>query len=320
MVSKSRRFGINEYLLWCNVSSKSFPRLLDCDLCGKNEFLLLRENVSVDVELSVSWPVYVCDFCGLIQQNPRMDQDFYKSYYSKKYSELLKTYSEVRLTFDVLFADQILRGENVLNYVLPLIKTFNVGESKPKVLDIGCSTGGMLYPFQKMDWEVFGNDPDESSIAYGRSKGIQNLENLSGEDMTFESETFDLVMIIGSLEHVFNLKKVLDLCMNYLKTGGILIISGRGYPIKHSSIFFNHHHHRYLNSSSLEYLFEIYNLESIDIKNADLLGEHRRNSIIKIGRKKGNSKPYQILELQNLENKKGLEIIEFFSEHDRKFT
>lgn len=103
-----------------------------------------------------------------------------------------------------------------------------------------------------MDWEVFGNDPDESSVAYGRSKGIQNLENLSGEDMTFESETFDLVMIIGSLEHVFNLKKVLDLCMNYLKTGGILIISGRGYPIKHSSIYLNHHDYRYLNSISLE--------------------------------------------------------------------
>jgi 2-polyprenyl-3-methyl-5-hydroxy-6-metoxy-1,4-benzoquinol methylase len=139
---------------------------------------------------------------------------------------------------------------------------------KKKVLDIGCSTGGMLYryPFQKMDWEVFGNDPDESSVAYGRSKGIQNLENLSGEDMSFESETFDLVMIIGSLEHVFNLKKVLDLCMNYLKTGGILIISGRGYPIKHSSIYLNHHDYRYLNSISLEYLFKTYNLESMDIK------------------------------------------------------
>ena len=42
----------------------------------------------------------------------------------------------------------------------------------------------------------------------------------------------------------------------------------------------------------------------MDIKNADLSGEHRRNSIIKIRRKKGQSKPDQILELQNLKNKK----------------
>jgi 2-polyprenyl-3-methyl-5-hydroxy-6-metoxy-1,4-benzoquinol methylase len=319
MIPKSRRFGINEYLLWCNISSGSFPRLLNCDLCGENEFLLLREDVSVDVELSVSWPVYVCDFCGLIQQNPRMDQDFYKNYYAKKYSELLKSYSEVRLSFDVLFSDQILRGKNVLNYILPLIKNSTARDSKLKVLDVGCSAGGMLYPFQEKGWEVFGNDPDEASIAYGRSKGIRNLENLSAEEMIFEIETFDVVMIIGSLEHVFNLKKVLDCCMKYLKVGGLIIISGRGYPIKHSSVYFNHHHHRYFNSSSLEYLFENYNLDPIDSTNATLLGEHRKTSIIRMGRKKDLSKFKETPRSQNLVNKKGLEIIEYFSEHDRKF-
>ena len=84
---------------------------------------------------------------------------------------------------------------------------------KPKILDIGCGKGYLLYDFLKVipDAEVYGIDVSQYAIDNAKQE-IQNRLFLgNATELPWADNTFDLVLSITTLHnlHAYNLEKAL---------------------------------------------------------------------------------------------------------------
>ena len=98
----------------------------------------------------------------------------------------------------------------------------HIGRGK-KVLDVGCGDG-YVSSVLVGDNEVFGLDISESAVKEARKKGIKAfVSNLDG--IPFPDKSFDAVLALDILEHLFDPVFVLREVKRVLKDDGILLIS-----------------------------------------------------------------------------------------------
>ncbi len=98
------------------------------------------------------------------------------------------------------------------------------------VLDIGCSEGPFLQKFKKLNpqAEIFGIDVSSKDIDFCRKKfdssennfSVQNIDN----GLNFADNTFDLVIMIAVLEHVFDPIFAIKEIRRILKPTGVFIV------------------------------------------------------------------------------------------------
>jgi len=96
--------------------------------------------------------------------------------------------------------------------ILALVKPANI-------LDIGCGVGGFLAGFDDR-WTKYGYDPSEFATSKARNKGINMLRHYS----VLESDSMDVVVLRGVLQHMDEPMKVLFQATRILKRGGLLVI------------------------------------------------------------------------------------------------
>ena len=94
------------------------------------------------------------------------------------------------------------------------------------VLDVGCGGGILSEEFAKIGCRVTGIDPSAPSLGAARKHAaMQGLtidyRQASGENMPFESESFDVVICCDVLEHVDDLEKTIHEAARVLKPGGM---------------------------------------------------------------------------------------------------
>lgn len=84
---------------------------------------------------------------------------------------------------------------------------------RPKILDIGCGKGFLLYDFLKVipDAEVYGIDISEYAIANCKPEISECLQVGSATQLPWDDNTFDLVLSITTLHnlHVYDLDPAL---------------------------------------------------------------------------------------------------------------
>ncbi|MDF2956151.1 MAG: 2-polyprenyl-3-methyl-5-hydroxy-6-metoxy-1 [Candidatus Alkanophagales archaeon MCA70_species_2] len=98
----------------------------------------------------------------------------------------------------------------------------HVGRGK-KVLDVGCGDG-YVSSILVGDNEVFGLDIAESAIEEARRRGIKAVvSNL--ESIPFPDKSFDVILALDILEHLFDPIRVLREAGRVLKDDGILLVS-----------------------------------------------------------------------------------------------
>ena len=217
---------------------------VDCEICGFDQHSTLLESVLGPDNKPVGLPVLGCEKCGHVYQKYVFEASFYQDYYNKFYRLNLFGQSEPDKQF---FMDQVKRGYFLFNSLQPWLT------QKGKLVDVGCSAGGLMIPFAKNGWNVQGNDPDLAYAKYGKEIGL-DIESISAEQMTPESSEADLIIINGSLEHVYDVNQVMKKCRQIINPGGHLLIEGRalGYGIQLG--FLTHNHRRYLSSHTIELL------------------------------------------------------------------
>lgn len=77
-------------------------------------------------------------------------------------------------------------------------------ESGEKVLDIGCGDGLLLRALSQKGAVVSGADISEEGVKKCKEKGFEvSLLDVSTEDLPFSDKTFDTVIILDVLEHVY---------------------------------------------------------------------------------------------------------------------
>ena len=136
--------------------------------------------------------------------------------------------------------------------------------------------------FYEKNWQCYGNDPDKNYVQYGKSKKL-NIDYLSSENMSYKKNFFDLIVILGSLEHCYDINNVMNKCSKYSKNKSVIVLEGRGRPKSEAKKFFNFNHHRIFTHNSFELLLLKHGWMPLFSTFKNLSGPTRPKTIFTIG-------------------------------------
>jgi SAM-dependent methyltransferase len=186
-----------------------------CGSCGKKTFSVVWDNIT-SWEHEGSFRLVKCSNCGLSYYHPRPTRSKIGQYYPKSSywgCDVGKAVlnSEWREKRDKLFA--------------PLYQLILKRKNKGTILDIGAGTGVFLSKFQELGWKVDGVELSKEAVNF--SKKVHRVSLKAGDflDYHFPKESFDVVTLNNSLEHLFSPLKTLKVISKVIKKGGIVVIT-----------------------------------------------------------------------------------------------
>jgi SAM-dependent methyltransferase len=137
------------------------------------------------------------------------------------------------------------RRELIIQWILKFPKDVSI-------LDIGCSSGALLTDLKDHGyWNVHGIDVSSNAVELARKYGHQSAQVMDGGNVTFEAETFDIVIASDCLEHIEDDKQALHQWHRILKPGGTLIIFVPAFMFLWSMHDVANHHRKRYSSSQL---------------------------------------------------------------------
>jgi len=302
---------IVDYLNHIGIANKYKAKEINCEFCGFYEFSLVRDVIDVGKGKFAKLPVVSCNRCGGLFQNPRFPREFYKEFYSKKYRDSL--YGDLSPSKSFI-DDQFKRGK----LLYKSLQKYLPKKRNLKILDVGCSSGGMMKSFIEKGWKGYGTDPDVGYVKYGKDVLNLPVEVKDSEEMELEKNSFDLIIIMGSLEHVFDPNKTLEICRKAAKPNSLLLLEGRGHPQKESKIYFNHNHHRYLTLNSMSILMLRHGWKPILRTDEELTGPTRKGGIFCLGKSTKILNKISMLKNSQVYFEKSEDIINKFNVLDKK--
>lgn len=186
-----------------------------CCICNKKNFI----NLSKKDRYGLYTSIVVCRICGLIQTNPRMNQASYYDFYKYEYRKL---YSNREKPSDLFFFNLYKKGEGIYSYLLKnnLLKK---SPANSYILEIGCSSGGILKFFKDKGFNIKGIDVDEEYIQFGKNNYNLDLEVGTLKDIKINFAP-DIIIYSHVLEHLLSLNEELTLINNLISDGGVLYI------------------------------------------------------------------------------------------------
>ena len=257
---------LKDYLAHLKLHGEYISKDIPCEICDCTEYTTIREIISIGKDFFGKMPVVACNRCGFLFQNPRFNKEFYKDYYTRHYRNSVLGELEPGQEF---LEDQIYRGELLYDFIK---KYFDEPAS---VLDVGCSVGTMLMPFIENGWDAYGTDLDEGFLKYGKEVMGLPVEAVGAEEMELEDAKYSFIMILGSLEHVYDPNITLELCSRASKEGAYLLLEGRGHPQSESKLYFNDRHHRYFSLNSIELMMMKYGWQPVWTSDEPICGPKR---------------------------------------------
>ncbi len=151
-----------------------------------------------------------CKDCGLLFHNPRPVFDEIEKFYSDSKHESSWMGKESERSWDNLSVRRI-------NYV-------KKHKKKGRILDIGCGIGRFLN-FAKKEFSVYGTEISKKAVRSADVKYNIKIKLGDFDEIDFNNETFDIITMWHSLEHVLFPGKTLDKIRSLLSKDGVLIIA-----------------------------------------------------------------------------------------------
>ncbi|OYU96760.1 MAG: hypothetical protein CFE21_00295 [Bacteroidetes bacterium B1(2017)] len=188
-----------------------------CPNCSKKVFIPFGSRVHFNVRIYYQ----ICNFCGLIIQNPQLSEQSSNIFYQKYYREL---YNGSRNPTKEEQERQDIRSKNQANCLFNYLKVNN--KSTPiSILDIGSSTGAFLLNIKEHfpNTELFGVEPGEGYREYCSNIGLNIVTDI--KEFQEKNLKFDVINISHVLEHISEPVDFLkDIKSKYLKKDGILMV------------------------------------------------------------------------------------------------
>jgi 2-polyprenyl-3-methyl-5-hydroxy-6-metoxy-1,4-benzoquinol methylase len=204
IIDEKARDAISEKMTDGTYEFESPP----CGICGGEDFELIADKDRYGLDN----PVVICRDCGLIQLNPRMTAESYRRFYRDDYRTLYTGNKTVIKHFEFL--------AHVGKRIMKFAKKYGRLRRGAKVLEVGCSSGGILQTFKTRGYDVTGVDYDRDRVAFGMRRGLNLIE---GDIFSAEGK-FDLIIYSHVLEHVLDLKKELKQVSKLLNPKGYLFL------------------------------------------------------------------------------------------------
>lgn len=162
---------------------------------------------------------YKCLRCGLFSTYPLPDRQTIKKHYKNRFQkgnyDLLRKYSKQYKRIYQNFTDEI---EKTL-----LLKNKNQLRGL-KVLDIGCFIGEFLELMKEKGAQVYGFELQKEAVKIANEKLHGRAYRIDVMNDKFPEQKFDIVTMIGLIEHVTNPIKLIKKCKKILKKDGLIFI------------------------------------------------------------------------------------------------
>lgn len=163
-----------------------------------------------------------CNKCGLIYVNPRLLKKELIEYYSSREYFICSKRERNDRYLDYVKYHSTGKAKNKFPKLITKIEKY---KTKGRLLDIGCAVGFLVRISQEKGWESFGIDLSEWAIKYAREKlELKNVQQGDLGDIKFESNFFDVVVMVDVLEHVQDPAEDIKEVQRILKPGGLLYI------------------------------------------------------------------------------------------------
>jgi 2-polyprenyl-3-methyl-5-hydroxy-6-metoxy-1,4-benzoquinol methylase len=188
-----------------------------CCICGRADAEPLSERDRHGVQCAV----VICRGCGLVRTDPRPTASTYDQYYAAEYYSL--EYDQ-REPGEAFFLAQRERGRGIFAF---LARAGSLPAPGGRVLEVGCSSGGILHAFRERGYAVRGVDTSEAFTAYGRSRHGLDLAVGTLAQVAADWRP-DLVIYSHTLEHVLDPAAELAAVRALLAPAGLLYVQVPG--------------------------------------------------------------------------------------------
>lgn len=188
-----------------------------CFICGSDESIPV--GTGKDFEYASSSDIFKahkCLSCGLVYLNPRPDISEFEKIYPKNYHAFnfsQKEYGNIHKIRSWLEKRRLLNSCKGL-------------PANARILDVGCGDGfhlKLLRSYGKKTWECEGVDIDKRAVEMARNAGL-NVHLGTLETLELPANSYDLVFMIQTIEHLINPGEILTSIHRLLKPGGKLLI------------------------------------------------------------------------------------------------
>ena len=175
-------------------------KFINCNLCDKDDTKLAYRIDGINIVR--------CRHCGLIYQNPRMEEEVNGLYSEEFYNQYYGDKSKLMSSAQALI-------EKIANYI---------PDNKIRMLEIGAGLGYTLKAARDKGWDIFGTEISPFAVRYAKDKLNLKIFNGSLEEAPFADNFFDLVIIVHVLEHLPDPSKILTKIFQILKNHGVLYV------------------------------------------------------------------------------------------------
>lgn len=185
---------------------KKFLKKRSCPSCNSS-----RSNLAC---LKDGLKIVRCKKCSLIFVSPTFDYDHYINLYkNKKYQKIVKKLGE---------KSHLYRVKRFGLERVNIIEKYLSKNKKPKVLDIGCSTGFFIEACKKKGWDTLGLELNPSAVNFGKKRGL-NIQNSDFLKTKFKKK-FDVICAFDVLEHLHDPMQVVKKAYKDLNKNGLLFV------------------------------------------------------------------------------------------------
>lgn len=160
--------------------------------------------------------VFLCRRCRLVYLNPRPSFEEFERIYPSNYHAFEFSESEFGFVFKVR---RRLEAKRVLSWCAGLA-------DDARIVDIGCGDGfhlELLRDFGRQTWTLEGVDADARAALMAEKKGLKVHCGLL-ENLNLTEASYDLAIMIQTIEHVAHPAKLLRDVRRILKPGGRVVI------------------------------------------------------------------------------------------------
>jgi len=161
----------------------------------------------------------LCQDCSFSRIHPIPDQNVIDRLYKKKPKSKTKYENEVFSSSFLTSLKKTILIKPILNKLFQLVNS----AGKPKLLDIGCSSGWITHVSKELGFEATGLEANTHAAEFGRNKYGLNIIEGYIEDLKTDVN-YDAVTMFHVLEHIADPRNMLIQVKDLLNKNGKLLI------------------------------------------------------------------------------------------------
>ena len=233
-----------------------------CKICNSKllNTVLITDHIYGDKTKKKKF--FKCQNCEIIFQKPFFNKIDEQKFYKKEFEKYMSSRAGTRSGW--LNANKHIKANyTTYNRRYKFIKKYLKKEQE--ILEIGCSSGFMLFPLIKKNIKCYGIEPSLVFYKFLKNKGINVFKSLNNFESIHPKKKFDLIMHFFVFEHIADPKKFILRKLKLLKKNGKIIFevpcySDALYSLYNIKKFQNFYwsvvHPWYFNKKSLKILLE----------------------------------------------------------------